>query len=78
MDQTGMDASLHLQGGLKCQLCDDTVSPPPVASPPVWMHFNIGAGVRCSPVVCELKEHVLLSSLYMMRNCTERVIYSSW
>jgi len=27
MDQTGMDASLHLQGGLKCQLCDDMVPP---------------------------------------------------
>jgi len=33
MDQTGMDASLHLQGGLKCQLCDDMVSPPRRQSP---------------------------------------------
>ena len=65
MDQTGMDASLHLQGGLKCQLCDDMV--PPVASPPVWMHFNIGAGVRYYAVrlLC-----VNLQNMFCWVHCT--------
>jgi len=44
----------------------------------VWLHFGIGASVRYYAFTCcELTQYVLPSSLYMLRKCTECVIYSS-
>jgi len=52
----------------------------PSLGPPVWMNFGIGASVRHYATRLFLWSCATcwLGSLYIMRKCTECVIYSSW
>ena len=84
MDQTGMDASLHLQGELKCQLCDDMVPPPsPVPQSGCILILALAYGITLFACcvwtyrTCFAEFIVHDGKLYRMRHLQFMVIWSN-